>query len=219
MRNESMTLTIGIATAVALLFVLAPAQVAHAQLSIDPPLGCIQNSSGICNTGGCGSCTGPTCAFSTGTGTFVVSTSIVNDLQCQSASISCTKTGCGSPAILEATGKITVTNTSGSGDFEEQFIVCQAIVDCDYDTSDCGKCDVAALDNTNPTHTLNQFSCGDVDDGSGEWQYVIWATLLDTSACPDKCEQMDENACDPTDACNGCTSSSFGLAGSCCITL
>lgn len=217
MLHRTLTLTIGIA-ATAMLLTLAPAPVAQAQLSIDPPLGCVQDSSGICNTGGCGACTGPTCAFSVGGNNFTLSTSVDTDLKCDGASTTCTNTGCNTPSdTLRARGKVTVT---GSGDFDEIFIVCESIFNCDQPTIACGRCTDVNLTNLSPSTTMSQMSCADADAGSGNWQYVIWAHLWDDSGtCPNKCDQMDENACDPTDACNACAASSFGLAGSCCINL
>lgn len=219
MRNQTQFLIAGIAVA-AMLFVVVPAQVAHAQLSIDPPLGCASPSDGDCASGGCDACEGSTCGFVSGIEVFTLSASIEEGLSCDGTmNDECVDTGCDDPDTLRAKGSVTMTQLQGGTPWSHDVIVCEASFLCSNPTEACVRCTDKTLTDTAPTFTTLDLECDDIEHDSGQWQYQIWAVVLDGSACPSGCDSTTENACDPDSDCNACSNKGFAHAASCCLTL
>ncbi len=164
-RNLHLTL---ITIVAALLFVLAPSQMALAQLEIDPPLDCVSPSGGDCASGGCAACEGPSCIFIDGIDTFQLTTSVDTDLSCDgSGNVECDEENCDSSTdTLRATGRVTMTRLQGSGGWGHDVIVCEGIFLCSNPGQACVHCEVVELTNgSNSSHQMNELVCNDAPDG------------------------------------------------------
>lgn len=129
------------------------------------------------------------------------------------------QTDCTNTDTLRATGSVTLARTYGNQSWSERVAVCEGIFLCSNPTSACVRCSEYTLSGSATPHTeiLPEFVCEDAPDG--QWQYMIWAVVLDTTECPSECDQGDQHACDPDSDCNACYNKEFALAGSCCITI
>jgi len=200
---RSVILAIGV-----LLLALTPYGEPLAQLSISPPLGCVEDSGG-CATSGCDECVGTTCYWGAG-GSLTVS--VDDGLYC--GDVYCPEVDCDNPETLSATGKVT---GSGISNWSTTAVVCQGIFQCANPGIGCGRCETVDLDSGDSFEVLEPLECE--FSWAGEYQYHIWAVSLDDTECPDDCDDTDDNACNVNGDCNACTLNSYAHAASCCVTI
>jgi len=200
---RSLILIVGV-----LLLALTPTGETLAQLSILPPLGCVEDSGG-CATGGCDACTGTYCSWGAG-GTLTVS--VDDGLYC--GEDLCPEDDCDNPETLSATGKVTMSKI---GTWDEEVVVCQGIFQCANPGIGCGRCEKVRLTSSSTFDVLVPLECE--FSWAGEYQYHIWAVYLDKTECPDDCDDTDDNACNVNGDCNACTLNGYAHAASCCVTI
>jgi hypothetical protein len=207
---RSLILTVGV-----LLLALTPSGEPLAQLSISPPLGCVEDSGG-CSTGGCEACDGTTCLWTDGLYTRRLAVSVEDGLYCTDDY--CPQSDCDNPELLGGTGRVTMTEVGQNPDeWDNEVIVCEFIALCSNPGIGCGQCSQVTLDETTSSKTLTPLQCE--VSWAGEYQYHIWAVVLDETECPLGCDENDDNACNVSGDCNACNQGAYAHAASCCGTV
>jgi len=197
------------------LLALIPASRPLAQLSISPPLGCTEDSASGCVTGGCEECVGTNCLWGS-TYWRVLSVSVEDGLYC--GDVECPEEDCDNPETLSASGKVTMVEYGVNPDtWENEVIVCEAIALCSNPGLGCGRCTQWTLDETDYFEELDPLECE--VSWAGDWQYHIWAIVLDENECLPGCDDTDDNACNVSGDCNDCYLNQYAHAASCCVTI
>jgi len=209
LKVRSLVLIIGV-----LLLALTPTGEALAQLSVYPPMGCTEDSAGECVTGGCEACEGPECTW-IGVGSRTLSASVETGLYC--GDDYCPEDDCDNPETLYASGKVHIEATAPPPGWSHYVIVCEAIALCSNPGIACVRCNEYEMDTSTTDVEPGTLECEVSWDG--DWQYHIWAVILDESECPDGCDENDANVCSPVSDCNECYQDSYAHAASCCISI
>jgi hypothetical protein len=205
---RSLILVVGV-----LLLALTPYGEPLAQLSTSPPMGCTEPSGGTCVIGGCEECDGPECSWSINGDSGGLVATVESGLYCTDEY--CPTSECDNPELLSASGKVTMTRTSGNNGWDADVVVCEAIALCSNPGLGCGRCRVVELSGgSSDSYTTTDLECE--VEWAGDWQYHIWAMVVDLSVCTDECAEEDENICSPLSDCNDCLLQGYAHAASCC---